>query len=214
MWRDVALGFQIAFRQAWEAYEVNNIPIGAAVLNAQGYVVAQGRNQCQAPGPGLISRHQLAHAEANAILQLSEMDERNHHPDIRTYTLYTTMEPCPFCFGAIVMGSIRFVKFAARDGWAGATAINDMHPYVMRKGIVVEGPFAEMERVQIAMQLCYETEQRPHGADILAAEWEQACPGGVTWERRLAAEGILARLAREGVTMDVVYDFIVEMGAG
>jgi len=29
--------------------------------------------------------------------------------NIRTFTLYTTLEPCPLCFGAIVMGSIRNV---------------------------------------------------------------------------------------------------------
>ena len=59
----------------------------------------------------------LVHAEINAIVQL----KRKEHPNIRSYTQYSTTEPCILCFGAIVMGNIRHFKFAARDRHAGAT---------------------------------------------------------------------------------------------
>lgn len=152
MWKDVERGFQVAFEAAWSAYQAGTIPIGAScILNEHEEVVVVSRNQIFAGGAGLISFHQLAHAEINAILQISEMTTPNLHANIRQYTLYTTMEPCPLCFGAIVMGSIRFVKYAARDRWAGAVALNEALCYIQRKNISVEGPFAACEVVQIAM---------------------------------------------------------------
>lgn len=117
-WNDVELGFQVAFRAAWEAYTKGSIPIGATILNRNDEVVSIGRNRIyekSAPLPQILN-HQLAHAEINAILQLNEEE----HPNIRSYILYSAMEPCPLCLGAIAMGSIKYVKFAARDGWAGA----------------------------------------------------------------------------------------------
>gem|GEM_PF-5540639 len=114
MYSKIDKGFQVAFDIAWGAFVSGSIPVGACILNENDEVVSVGQNQIFTEGDGLISHHQLAHAEANAILKISEYPRSNEHQNVRKYTLYTTMEPCPFCFGAIAMGSIRHVKFAAR----------------------------------------------------------------------------------------------------
>jgi tRNA(adenine34) deaminase len=46
------------------------------------------------------------------------------HPNIKKYTLYTTMEPCPMCFGIMAMIGIRNMRYAAKDGFAGVTELN------------------------------------------------------------------------------------------
>jgi len=180
MWDDVEPGFKVAFKEAWEAYKNNTIPIGVAILDADGNIMATGRNQVNADGDGLIKHHQIAHAEINAILKLSEINDEKIHKGIRTYTLYSTMEPCPLCFGAIVMGSIRNVKYAARDNWAGAAALNESIDYIKNKNITVRGPFDELEVVQIAMHTYYELQTgNPRTVDILLSSWRKINETGV-----------------------------------
>lgn len=209
MWSDMEKGFQVAFEAAWTSYCLKNIPIGASVVNENGDIVAVGQNQIRAKGNGILSFHQLAHAEANAILQLSEVTEPNMHSNIRKYTLYTVMEPCPFCFGAIVMGSIRHLKYAARDGWAGATKINESIDYIKMKGITIEGPFEELEFVQIAMQTCFEIER---GQDVHSPVIEKLrlyCENGVLLGKKLAEDKILDKFVKEAMPFSEVYNKII-----
>ncbi|MCL2811039.1 MAG: nucleoside deaminase [Clostridia bacterium] len=208
LWHDVEKGFQIAVQEAWEAYKNNTIPIGAAIMDAEGNLVTTGQNQVYTNGGGILKKHQLAHAEINAILELSEITDPNIRNHIRTFTLYSTMEPCPLCFGAIVMGSIRNAKFAARDSWAGATALNESIDYIKNKRITVSGPFEELETVQIALQTCYEL-QRGTYTDVLLPSWKRFCERGVLLGEHLHREHVL----QDMIASDFgdVYDCIVTM---
>lgn len=189
-WNDVEYGFQIAFCAAWEAYMGGSIPIGAAILNQNGEVVAIGRNriyESDAPRPQIF-HHRLAHAEINAILQLSEEE----YPDIREYQLFSVMEPCPLCLGAIAMGSIKHVKYVARDGWAGATSLIEENKYLHNKRIHIEGPFPELEKVHLAWQGYFELEK--YNKDFLLNHWEQDCPDGIKAARLLYQTKVLHQL--------------------
>ena len=183
------------------------------MVNAQGEVVAVGRNQIGCAGDGInpLAAHQLAHAEANAILQLSEEGMPNLHPDIRQYTLYAVMEPCPFCFGAVVMGSIRNVKFAARDGHGGATSLNDASAYIRSKKIKVEGPFPDLERWEIAMLSCFELEHR--ASKYLLDVWRKDCPSGVSLGERMHKDRILYEYALSEEPFAAVLDYMMEHSA-
>lgn len=90
---------------------MGSVPIGAALADEDGNVIAQGRSmQFEKQGThGQVVWSKLSHAELNALLQVSAHD----HPNIRSYTLYTTMEPCPLCTGALVMSNVRNVCYAA-----------------------------------------------------------------------------------------------------
>lgn len=213
MWNDLEKGFQIAFENAWEAYKNNTIPIGVAIMDKNGALMATGQNQIYTDGEG-IKFHQLAHAEINAILKLSEITDPNIHENIRTFTLYSTMEPCPLCFGAIVMGSIKNVKFAARDNFAGATSLNESIDYIKNKKITVAGHFEELETVQIAMQTCHELEKNDsvYATDtfrdnILLRSWMQICEKGVEIGKYLYGNGILRKMISH--EFKDIYDFIL-----
>ena len=208
MWNNIDHGFQIAFNEAWDAYRNNTCPIGVAILDADGNIMATGRNQVNADGDGQLKYHQIAHAEINAILNLSEVNDETIHKNIRTYTLYSTMEPCPLCFGAIVMGSIRNVKYAARDNWAGAAALNNSIDYIKGKNISVSGPFEELEMVQIAIQTYYELQTRnPRTVDILLSSWRQICNTGVAVGEVLYEKQILDKMIHQ--SFSDIYDIIV-----
>jgi len=211
MWSDLEKGFQIAFENAWEAYRRGAIPIGVAIMDKAGRLMATGQNQIDADGEGILKFHQIAHAEVNAILKLSEITDQSIGANIRTFTLYSTMEPCPLCFGAIVMGSIRNVKYAARDNFAGATSLNTSIDYIKNKGITVAGPFEEPEIAQIAMQVCYELQRDSRARDVLLPSWRKVCEKGVLLGECLHKNRVLQDMVSREFAP--VYDFIVSMEA-
>ena len=208
MWCDLEKGFQIAFEKAWEAYRNQTNPIGVAILNANNVLMATGQNQIYTDGDGIIKFHQIAHAEINAILKLSEITDQNIHRHIRSFTLYSTMEPCPLCFGAIVMGSIKRVKYAARDNYAGATGLNECLDYIKNKKIQIHGPYEDLELVQIAIHVCYELHRDKH-ANILLQSWKQFCEKGVLKGEHLYHNHILQNMTSH--EFKDVYDYIVTM---
>src|SRR5207302_7125129 len=62
--------------------------------------------------------HRLAHAEVNALVSV---DHAAVHA--RDCVLYTTLEPCALCVGAIRMLGLKDVRYAARDPVAGSLAL-------------------------------------------------------------------------------------------
>ena len=117
-WEELELGWQMALARHGMLIVQIQFQLGS-YLNENNELVSIGQNMIcvdQADKP-VIYGNSLAHAEINAIIQL----KLKEHPNIRSYTLYSTTEPCILCVGAIVMGNIRHCKFAARDRDAGAT---------------------------------------------------------------------------------------------
>ena len=209
MWKNLEKGFQAAFEQAWQAYKLGTIPIGAAILSQDGEIMAASHNQIFADGGGAVKFHQIAHAEINAILQLSEMTSQNVRENVRAYTLYSTMEPCPLCFGAIVMGSIRNVKFAAQDSFAGASTLNDKMDYIRNKNITFAYLGGDAEIVQIAVQVCFELELSWHNGDKVVASWEEACSRGVALGKHLFEHKILKNMIEH--KFETVYNHILSL---
>ena len=140
--------WRVPVEEAWSAYAAGTVPVGAAIVDPAGRVVARGRNRIfDDPVPGQIGRTRLAHAEVNAILGLPA-----DGTDPRSLTLYTTAEPCPLCVGATVMSNIRAVRYASREPFAGSIGLLEANWYLRSKAIVVRGPEdASLEGVLMAI---------------------------------------------------------------
>ena len=101
---------RMALREAEQALEENEVPVGAVIVHDE-QVIAAAHNQ----------REQLhdptAHAEMIAITQAAESlgDWR-----LEGCTLYVTLEPCIMCSGAILQARIPVVVYGASDPKAGA----------------------------------------------------------------------------------------------
>ena len=94
--------WRVALAEAWDAYAAGTVPVGAVVVDVAGRVVCRGRNRVlDSAVAGQIGRSRLAHAEVNALLGLAGTTL-----DPRGLALYTTLEPCPLCVGAIVMANV------------------------------------------------------------------------------------------------------------
>jgi len=94
-----------AFREAEKAFEHDEIPIGAVVVQ-NGQIIGRGYNQCES----LIDP--TAHAEIIAITSAANTIKDWRLIDCQ---LYVTKEPCPMCAGALVNARIDMVIFGMYD---------------------------------------------------------------------------------------------------
>jgi tRNA(adenine34) deaminase len=88
-----------------------DVPVGAVVLDAEGTVLARGRNRREADGDP------TAHAEIVAI-RAAALAVGSWRLD--GLTLVVTLEPCTMCAGAITAARLSRLVFGAQDPRAGA----------------------------------------------------------------------------------------------
>ena len=94
-----------AFREAEKAFEQDEVPIGAVVVQ-NGQIIGRGYNQRES----LIDP--TAHAEIIAITSAANTIKDWRLKDCQ---LYVTKEPCPMCAGALVNARINMVIFGMYD---------------------------------------------------------------------------------------------------
>jgi tRNA(adenine34) deaminase len=182
--------------------------IGAVVTDGEGRCMARGRNHindCDAL-PFQVRHNQLAHAELNALLWLSPKPA-----DVHDYHMYTLVEPCPMCMGAIYMSGVRAVHYASRDPWAGSTDMLGKTPYLSRKPVQLYPPdLPELEQLVTAMGVCRELLRgiQVPPAQIVAKRESQ--PQAVALGERLASERLPLRWRAEGWEADRVFDQLME----
>lgn len=100
----------LALAEARRAAERGEVPIGAVVAIG-GKVMAARHNERES------TNDPTAHAE---ILALRDAAAAQGSSRLDGAVLATTLEPCPMCAGAAVMGRVGRVVFAAEDPKAGA----------------------------------------------------------------------------------------------
>ncbi|MEU1117300.1 MULTISPECIES: nucleoside deaminase [unclassified Streptomyces] len=133
------------FALAWEALRAGSRPVGAVLVDARGHVVARGRNRSQeaaatAP-PGQLAGAAIAHAEVNVLGQLTAARRYEDH------RLFTTLEPCLLCSGALLHAHVGTVFYAAPDPlWQGIERIPSVSGAIAerwtRRVGPVQGPLA------------------------------------------------------------------------
>ena len=89
----------------------DDVPVGAVIFDAQGAVLATGRNTKER------DEDPLGHAEIMAIRSAAE---RIGSWRLTDCTLVVTLEPCVMCAGAILAARIPTVVYGAFDEKAGA----------------------------------------------------------------------------------------------
>ena len=94
-----------AFKEAEKAFEQDEVPIGAVVVQ-NGQIIGRGYNQRES----LIDP--TAHAEIIAITSAANTIKDWRLKDCQ---LYVTKEPCPMCAGALVNARINMVIFGMYD---------------------------------------------------------------------------------------------------
>jgi tRNA(adenine34) deaminase len=99
-----------AFREAEQAYDEGEVPIGAIVV-FENKIIGKGHNSIE------NLQDPTAHAEIIAITAAA--DHLGSRRLLNT-KMYVTVEPCPMCAGAIVQARIPILVYGAADPKAGA----------------------------------------------------------------------------------------------
>ena len=127
---------QLALEQARLAAEAGEVPVGSIVVY-QGEIVGVGRNAV------LGTLDPTAHAEIVA-LRAAALRLQNYR--LMGCELYTTLEPCSMCAGAIIHARISRLVYGAADPKAGAagsvlSVVN--HPQLNHQMSITAGVLAE-----------------------------------------------------------------------
>ncbi len=123
---------QEALAQAKLAYEIDEVPIGAIVVNSEGDIIARAYNSVERDCT------QRSHAESLAIEYAAKSlgDWR-----LDGCWLYVTLEPCSMCMGLIKLSRLAGVVYGACSPLFGFSLDNEQDLCLYKKGIVaiVEG---------------------------------------------------------------------------
>lgn len=128
-----------ALAEAHAAAEADEVPVGAVIVQ-DGVVIARGRNRIRE------LKDPTAHAEILAIREAGRLLKSER---LRDTILYTTLEPCALCAGAIVLARVPRVVFAVTDPKAGAVgSVMDLlrHPQLNHRAEVTGGLLAGVSR--------------------------------------------------------------------
>jgi tRNA(adenine34) deaminase len=102
-----------AIAAAHTAQELGEIPVGACIVNENDEVLAVAGNRTRTDGDP------TAHAEIVA-LRAAAKSLGNYR--LINAVVYSTIEPCAMCAGALIQARIRRLVYGARDERAGAVA--------------------------------------------------------------------------------------------
>src|SRR3989440_12716717 len=104
------LFMRLAIREAQQALEHDDVPMGAVVVR-EGEVIGAGHNERE------LREAPTAHAE---LIALREAARALGSWRVLDSVMYVTLEPCAMCAGAIVLARLPRLVFGATDPKAGA----------------------------------------------------------------------------------------------
>ena len=140
------------FESEWESLCHKSKAIACVIVDEENNIISEGRNKILEDD---IPNPRVSHAEVEAVRNL----DIKSYPNVKTYTLYTALEPCPMCMGTIVMGGIRNIVIGAHDDHGGAIELIEKSNFLKSKNICVTWMpsfYADMQRgLQAIKELLY-----------------------------------------------------------
>ena len=103
---DIEKFIELAFEEALKALKNNEVPIGAVIVNKEKIVVGKGHNQTE------TFKDSTAHAE---ILALKSASKKINDWRLDDHIIFSTIEPCEMCMGAIVEARIKEVYYGSKN---------------------------------------------------------------------------------------------------
>jgi tRNA(adenine34) deaminase len=99
-----------ALKEAVKAFENDEVPVGAIIVH-EGEIIGRAHNQIK------TLKDPTAHAEIIAITQAANFLQSER---LTNCSMYSTLEPCSMCAGAMVLSRIKDLVYAAKDPKTGA----------------------------------------------------------------------------------------------
>ncbi len=104
-----------ALIQANKAFDCDEVPIGAIIVDKAGNIIARAYNQVEK------KESQLMHAELQVLAKATKKMKRWRLNDL---TIYVTLQPCVMCMGALILSRIGRIVYAANSPLFGCNLDN------------------------------------------------------------------------------------------
>ena len=102
---------RLALTEGRRAYDEGEVPIGAVLIDESGILICGEHNRIEQLGDS------TAHAEILALRAASRKLQRRRLTDC---TLYSTVEPCAMCAGALILCRVKRLVYGVTDSKFGA----------------------------------------------------------------------------------------------
>lgn len=187
-----------ALELAWESFVAGSFGIGAVATTGRFDQVAEGRNRILEPHPGddALAGSSVAHAEMNV---LAKLPYRHHEDD--DLQLFTTLQPCVQCLGAIRLSPVRRVHVLAPDPlFRGIERIVHVNEFLGRN-------WPSIDQLDVTPWSAFAVLLPTHLGvfwEATAPGWADALPDLTQLATELVASSRLVDLAREGADLDTV----------
>lgn len=135
---DLEFFMREALAESEAAGVAGELPIGSVIV-LDGRIISRGRARHQE------HKSQIRHAELNALLEAGE----SLWVDYKHAILFTSVEPCPMCLGAVVMADIPHIVFAIQDNNVQSKFSVENNPYIRRHIKSYHGGVLETEAKHI-----------------------------------------------------------------
>lgn len=202
-WSTIPYIWQQTFDEAWESYQEGSRPIGSVIVNQEGEIVARGKSAVFGElSDSVIYHNELAHAEMNAMLKL----DNREHKKVNQYVLYTTMEPCPLCFGALYMSGIKNLAYAAKDKYGGSTNLLGTTPYLSRKRVLIEGPVPYLDHLSILLNVYFDLQLGYEKGVQVIEQMAEDYPAAVS----LAKKWVNDKRLKDVQSMEEVFEMMIK----
>lgn len=131
----------MALDEAEQALQDDRTPVGAILVDRDNNVVARSSSVARSDEKNRSGS--ILHAELRLILDNQHLFGNN-----LPFTIYTSLEPCHMCMGAIIVSRITTVVWATDDFWGGATKLYDSgREYLKdRMPVLARTPYPELQR--------------------------------------------------------------------
>jgi tRNA(Arg) A34 adenosine deaminase TadA len=185
-----------AVELAWESFRAGSLGIGAVITRGD-ETVATGRNRLaeEDPGDDVLAGTSLAHAEMNALAKL-----RWGAPG-DGLRLWTTLQPCLQCLGAIRLSVVAEVYVLAPDPlFRGVERARHLNPFIgSRWPEFVQRDVDEWAVLSLLLQTHVTVFWR-----VTVPGWNEALPAITALATELVASGeLLAHAGADATVLDV-----------
>ena len=198
--------WQRIFKLEWISLCERSKAIAAIIIDADGNVISEGRNKI---GENHIPNPRVQHAEVEAIRNL-DIEKK---PYVKTYTLFTSLEPCPMCMGTIVMGGIRNVVIGTHDQLGGAMGLIEHSNFLKSKNIKVTWMpeiYGDIQRgLQAIKELLYNEDSTK--LQRMMDDFSVYNKKGVIAAKQMVDNGMFSAKAPSAYSIEEIFNILVDL---
>lgn len=124
----------MALAKAESALRLGEFPVGCVIVDGKEVVASGSREGSTSPHP-----NETDHAE---IMALRSLNRLNADIDPSRLVIFSTLEPCLMCYGAVLLSGIREIVYAFEDVMGGGTQcrLDTLPPlYTSRSTTIIAG---------------------------------------------------------------------------